>query len=281
MEPRRPANRRIIVGILIACVVLLVAGPRIKPVATALSPVYEPVDTFVSTVTGAVGTFAGSLVKAPGLQGQNEKLQTEIARYREQEARVPLYLREIAALNSELRFSDLNPHLNIARADLIGDSPAGLGSVIQVNAGSDNGLHVNDPVLDQNGYVIGKVVEVSPAACSVGLLTDFTVNVPAMDAETGAIGLVEYRNGSVTLSDVEAGRRMRVGDFVVTSSIGNEYPIGELIGQISSLQGGNSQALNSAAVSTAAQMSDIRYVQIITSFGPGASVHYGKGSGVP
>jgi len=277
LEPRRPRNRRLILGILIACVLLLLVGPQVKPLTGIFSPIYSPIDSVISRATGAVGTFATSVLKAPTLESENQKLHKEIAKLIQGDAQLTLYRRELRALDHELRFSNLNSHLELVHAVRISLGPPGLVSRFQIDAGSNSGVHVNDPVLDDNGYVIGKILEVSSATSLVGLLTDFDVNVPAMDAETGALGVVQYKDGSVTLSDVLAGRHLHVGDYVVSSTIGNQFPVGELIGRISSESGQTAAALNSATVSPAAQFnSSISYVQVITRFGPGAKVHYGS-----
>ena len=274
LEPRRGGDRRVIIGILVASILLLVVGPQIKPVAGALSPVYSPVESAVSRVTSAVTTFAGSIVKAPALESQNQKLRNEIARLTQEDASLPLYRRELRALDSELKFSNLNPHLDIVRTIRTSLGPPGLVSRFEVAAGSNSRVRVNDPVLDDNGNLIGKVMEVAPDSALVGLLNDYNVNVPAMDAQTGALGLVQYRDGIVTLGDVPAGHNLHVGDFVVTSSIGDQIPAGDLIGQISSLQGQTASALNSATVTTAAHLGpSLSYVQIIVKFGSGAKVN--------
>ena len=273
-ERRNPTNRRLVLGFLIACLLLLVVGPQIKPVAAVLSPVYVPVESAVSSVTGDAGAFFGSLSKLPTLQKQNQDLQKEIAKLKIEVAQLPLYSRELRILEHQVRFRDLNLHLDIRTASLFGGSQSGLPTIIDVNAGSNDHVLVNNPVLDQNGYLIGKVLHVFPAYSEIGMLTDFGVNVPAMDANTGSLGLVDFHDGSVYLDAVQPGRKLRVGDFVVTSSIGGQYPLGLLVGQISSVHPATAQTLDSVPLRTAANLNGVSYVQIVRNFAPGVMAHY-------
>lgn len=264
-----------VAAVLVACVALLVLGPRIEPVASILSPVFVPIQSVVSGVSDDVGGTVGSLARLPRLQSENNALRRQNAVLAQQLARLPLLRRENAALTRELNFHDLNPHLDIQPARVIGQSVVGLGNSVTVNVGSNEGITIGNPVLDQNGFVIGKITQVWQAGSTVGLLTAGDISIPAMDAKTGATGLADTPYGSSPRLDmVLTGRRLNVGDLVVTSGLGNEFPIGSLIGQISSVRTSNVQTFEHAQLRTAADLNNLEYVQVVRNFGPGARVGY-------
>jgi rod shape-determining protein MreC len=274
-----------VVAFLIACVVLLVAGPRIQPVASVLSPVYVPVESAVSGVTDDMGATIGSLTRLPTLQRQNNSLRRQVAVLEQQLADEPLYRRENSKLTRELNFRDLNPHLDLQAARVIGQGATGLSSTVTIGAGSNDAVRLDNPVLDQNGYLIGKVTEVLRAQSTVSLLTAGDVEIPAMDSRTGARGLVETATGeSPALDSVPVGQKVRRGDLIVTSGLWNEFPIGSFIGQIMSVEGGNAASFQSAPIRTGADLNNVEYVQVVRNFGPGVRVSYAfhsRGNGVP
>lgn len=281
LEPRRSGNRRVVIGFLLASILLLFLGSWIKPVAATLSPVYVPIESVISGVTSDVGGFFGSLRDLPTLRRQNDDLRKLIAKLTIETASMPTLRREVAALTRMLDFANLNPHLDLQRAYLIGKSQSGLPTFIDVNTGGNRGIRVDNPVLDQNGFLIGKVLSVFPAYSEIGLLTNYAVSIPALDSTTGALGSVEVHNGSVTFDNVEAGRPFRTGDFVTTSALGNEYPIGLLIGQLGDIAGATPNPLNGGALRTAANLNAVDFVQIVRNFGPGALAHYPKKGSPP
>ncbi len=269
------SSRRIVIAFLLACVALLVVGPRVEPVAGVLSPVFVPVQSVVAGVTDDVTGAVSSLTNLPSLQRQVNQLRKQNAILDQRLAKYPIYVRENRALSRELNFRDLNPHLALQPARVIGGSLLGLGDSVEVNAGTDEGVRVGNPVVDPNGFVVGKVTGAFQADATVGLLTAQNINIPAMDSRTGAMGVVGTPYGeSPSLQNVLVGRRLRAGDLVVTSGLGNEFPIGSLIGQITAVHGSSVQAFQSASLHTAANLNNLEYVQIIRNFGPGARLTY-------
>jgi rod shape-determining protein MreC len=266
-----------VIAFLIACVGLLIAGPRIQPVASVLSPIFVPIESTVSGVADDVGAFVGSLTKLPTLERQNRALQREIALLQEQVALDPLVRKELRELNREVGFRDLNPHLDLLSSRVLYLGTTGLSPSVTVAAGSNNGVRVGNPVLDPNGYVIGKVTQVWLAGATVGLLTAPDINIPALDSRTGARGLADTpAGGSPRLDLVVAGQKLHAGDYVVTSGLMNEFPIGLLIGQIQSVSGGNVQSFRSAPIRTAGDLNNPEYVQIVLNFGPGTNARYSR-----
>lgn len=270
-------GRRTVVLFLLASIGLLVAGPKFQPVVSVLSPVFVPVETVVSGITDDATGFVSELTNLPQLQSENKLLRHQNAILIKQDAMYPVVTRENAAFSRELNFRDLNPHLVLQLGRVIGESTAGLNRTVTIDVGSNEGVRADNPVVDPNGFVVGKVTQVLQAQSTVGLLTAGNISIPAMDSRTGATGLVDTPYGrGPRLDDVLTGKRMRVGDLVVTSGLGNEFPIGSYIGQISHLQTSNVLPFQEAPIHTAADLNNLEYVQVIVNFGPSRGVNYSK-----
>lgn len=266
------------VAFLLAALLLLIAGPRVEPVASVLSPIFVPIDSVVSGVTDDVSATVSSLTSLPRLQSEINGLKRQNSVLIKKVAMEPIYARENRTLSRELNFRDLNPHLDLQPARVIGQSLLGLNSSITISAGSNQGLRMGNPVFDPNGFVVGKVTQVWRASSTVGLLTAPNISIPAMDAKTGSQGLVDTTyGGSPRLSDVLTGRRINAGDLVVTSGLGNEFPVGSYIGQITHVQTSNVQAFQYAPIHTGADLNNLQYVQVALNFGPTVKVKYTRG----
>lgn len=268
-------NKRVVVAFVVACFVVLLFGAQIQPVAGMVSPVYVPIVSVVSSAAAAISSTVSSITKLPQLEQQNNALRRQVAMLKHEAAMVHIYQREDARFSKALNFHDLNPHLDLASAAVIGRGATGLSDTLTVGAGSNEGVRMNNPVVDKNGFVVGKVTSVLPAQSTVSLVTANNVNILAMDARTGAAGLVETPMGKTPVfGDIAIGRRVRAGDFIVASGMGNEFPIGTLIGQVIKVEGGSAASFHTAPINTEADLNSLDYVQILTNFGPGIHVDY-------
>lgn len=115
-----------------------------------------------------------------------------------------------------------------------------LGSFVQqitIAAGSNSGLRVNTPIIDQDG-LLGHVVVVGPSTASVQLITDADSNVPARDIANGVRGLIRHGAGNTLLLDqVSKEQNVQKGDVIVTQGTVDRrypdlYPYGIPIGRV-------------------------------------------------
>lgn len=152
---------------------------------------------------------------------QNETLR-RLLRYQQG----PSFPRDFRALNAEV----------IAR-------PAGaFTQAVVIAVGSDNGVHVNDPVVAPEGLV-GLVTRVTPGTARVQLLTDQQLAVPSLDLRTGAPGIVRHARGTretLVLDRVQKEDVVKVGDELVTagwsaSGLSSLYPKGIPVGEVTSV----------------------------------------------
>ena len=105
-----------------------------------------------------------------------------------------------------------------------------------INAGTGQGVRVNDAVVNGQGLV-GRVSAVTPDASEVTLITDQDSYVDAMVVPNGAQGLVAGSvTGDVTLQYVDRSEKVVNGQVVVTSGMKNSiFTRGIPIGQVSAV----------------------------------------------
>lgn len=105
-----------------------------------------------------------------------------------------------------------------------------------LDKGARDGLFVGQPVLDSNG-VMGKIIQVGPLTSRVLLINDPHSGVPVEIMRNGlrAIAMGDNYTGQLRLMNVTQTSDIRVGDLIVTSGLGQQYPAGYPIGKIISV----------------------------------------------
>jgi rod shape-determining protein MreC len=111
---------------------------------------------------------------------------------------------------------------------------------LEIAAGSDAGVRLNDPVVSGDGLV-GIVSNVAPQTAVVALLTDPSTFVAARDIKTRVGGMVHTGPGGTLILDlVQKQFSVKRGDGLVTAGTHNAkypdlYPYGIPIGRVSSV----------------------------------------------
>ena len=135
---------------------------------------------------------------------------------------------------------------------------------LMLNAGSRDGVHVGQSVIDAGGLV-GQVIEATPTTAVVLLLTDPDHAIPVAVARTG-VRLVAYgtgRNGALELRNVPLSSDVRAGDALITSGLGGRFPAGFPVGTIAALRPDDSRAFLVGDVVAAAQLDRGRDVLLL------------------
>jgi rod shape-determining protein MreC len=227
-----------------------------------------------SPVRDVAGWFSDTIhakSRANQLQKQVNALRAQVAQYQ-----------SAATLNRQLsRELQLDQTDNISSytpqsADVIWQDPILWYQQIEVDKGSDDGVHLDDPVVG-DGALVGKVSSVGPTFSIVTLITNHTVSVAAQvqDAK-GDRGLLVPDVGNpneLLLQDLpqltpgEPGPQ--VGQQVLTAGfksggLRSLYPRGILIGTISNAGANALYNSQQVQVSPAADLRHLQVVQILT-----------------
>ena len=127
-------------------------------------------------------------------------------------------------------------------AEVIGRPAGAFTQAIVIAAGSNDGVQVNDPVVNADGLV-GLVTRVTSGTARVQLLTDQQAAASAIDLRTQAAGIIRHAGGTretLVLDRVRKADVIKTGDEVVTagwraSGFSSLYPKGIQIGEVTSV----------------------------------------------
>jgi len=139
--------------------------------------------------------------------------------------------RENQRLRKALQFSQQTDYYTLL-AEVVGRGTPRMPSAITVSAGSEQGVIVDLPVIDQDG-IIGKVLSVSGQSSVVQLITDPNLKISAMDARSRVQGIVSSAGGGMLrMENVPANVDIRQGDPIISSGLGGVFPKGLKVGTV-------------------------------------------------
>jgi rod shape-determining protein MreC len=145
-------------------------------------------------------------------------------------------------------------------------------ATIRVDKGSDDGVHVGQPVINEEA-LIGRVTDVIGGSAQVTLITDSSTKVPARAGRGGVFGIVEPASAGnptdLVMKFVPPGTRLSPGDRVLTRGTEPEdrrqslYPVGLPIGAVTRIdnEGTDTQEIH---LRPFADMRSLDFVQILT-----------------
>lgn len=107
---------------------------------------------------------------------------------------------------------------------------------VVINKGSASGVHEGQAVLDADA-VMGQVVQVTPFASTVLLITDPSHSVPVQVLRSGlrTIAVGSGRINELNLPYLPTNSDIQVGDQLVTSGLGGKFPPGYPVATVSHL----------------------------------------------
>jgi rod shape-determining protein MreC len=272
-------RRRAVLGLLVALSIILLtgyfgesAGGGLHSIQRGFVTVIAPIQDGAHKALKPFRDFFGWIGDTIHAKSQRDQLRKQLAALRTQRiadaggARQATQLEALLGLDTRLKLSSYHP----ISANVIGRSPTVWYAQIEVDRGSADGVHNDQPVIDGDGLV-GKVTTVTPHASFVMLITDQKSGVSATDNETGAAGVVQPAVGNpndLLMQFVPNASQIKVGQEVVTSGtissrLDSLFPPGIPIGKVTSVDPSN--LLQGVHVQPFANLRSVEFVQVLTS----------------
>ncbi len=237
----------------------------LKPVRGSLGMVLTPLYWLGDLPVRAWNNTLQMFSSRTDLLAENEQLRAEtllmqrrlqkLATLTEQNVR----LREL--LNSSALIDD-----RVLVAELVGVDPNPYTHRVLINKGSSSGVTLGQPVLDARG-VMGQVIEVMPYTSRVLLITDSNHSVPVQVNRNGLRAIASGTGNleSIELRYVTDTADIREGDLLVTSGMGQRFPVGYPVAVVTEIQRNTGQPFARVLALPAATLNRSRYLLLVFS----------------
>jgi rod shape-determining protein MreC len=270
-----PADLGIRLIILVLVAVLLMAlqqTGRLGTIEGAVALVMSPGQQGLSSITdrivqtvGALGSFQVLQERTAELTNINRSLLAENLRLQEIE-------RENQRLRELLSFGETRPGIELRGgqiiARVIGRDSNNFLNFVMVDLGSRHGIEVGMPVLNNEGLV-GRVSEVTNTSSKILLISDPLSTVNAILQSSRLTGVV---NGVVgddpVMGFIPQGSLVGVGEVVLSSGMGGNFPKGIPIGQVIEVRQRDFEVFQEAVVRPIVDFDRLEFVLIVTNFDP-------------
>ena len=269
MKSKFPRSLQTVVIFLVAIgLVALALGGYFNPVTNWLTRITVNVQTWISGRYLAVVDFLTVPRDVASLRQRNAELEADVAKLQTQIIDLQQQVTETDILSALVDFARANPAYTYKAAGVIGRDPSPFLRYVIINAGSNGGVLPGMPVVTEKGLV-GRVDAVIAEAARVQLVTDAAsaVNVRLRSSTTEAM-LVGSITGDLSLDMIPQDANVQIGDVVLTSGLGGDYPANMLVGQVVSVRKQQSELFQQAAIQPNVDFNRLQFVLLITNFKP-------------
>jgi rod shape-determining protein MreC len=231
------------------------------PMATVLNWTSARAGTLSDVVSGPRDLQAAREENAR-LRARIDELERELEEQRES-------LGEYQLLQDIFNRARQDPDLRRLTAFVIGRDPNPAMRSIIIDKGSEDGVRVGMPVESARGFV-GRVFRTTNHSAQVVLLTDNGSSVPARLSNSRAVGILHGGGlgGAVSLDWIDLKYQVEVGEVVLTSGLGGEFPQDIVIGRVIEVERREAELFQRATVQPAVDFESLEIVSIITDFQP-------------
>ena len=189
---------------------------------------------FQKAATLVIKTVQGTFqhyVFLVNLERENRMLKEKIAQLQEENHR----MNEIKLANERLRqllqFREKNSPSMIG-AEVIGRDPSFWFKSVMIDKGERDGVKKGMAVISPTG-VIGQVLKIAPHYATVLLITDYNSAVDCVVERSRAKAIVEGKGENrCQLKYLLRAEEVAVGDVVITSGLGGNFPKGLMVGEV-------------------------------------------------
>jgi rod shape-determining protein MreC len=264
---------------IIALVVLVIIGIMLRAATSAgnasfpasvVSVIVTPIQRISSQISDAASNLLASFTTYSAVKEENDQLKKQLQVITGKLVDYDELQRQNVQYKEYLGIKDANPDFKFATAMVISRDPGQWFSSFTIDKGSIDGIMPKDPVITADGLV-GIVAQVMPTSCVVTTILDPTTQVGAIISHTGDICISQgsrelAAKGQLKIIFIPRNSTVSKGDIVITSGFGGIFPKGLKIGTVEDIKLDISGMSLYAVTQPMVNISEVKYVSIITDF---------------
>lgn len=187
------------------------------------------------------------------LKKENVQLTLEINRLRSLEE-------ENTRLKKALNITETS-RAGLIYARIVGFSPSVWRRIAYIGIGRTQGLHEESLAINEEGFLVGKVLEVKKGYTRVGLLNDPYFSLPVCIEDKGMGLLQGTLRGNLKLRYIEEGQKVKEKDCVWLTCKNTSFPIH--VGRVSAVKKKDDDFFLDVEVVPSAQIHSLREVFLL------------------
>jgi rod shape-determining protein MreC len=215
---------------------------------------------------------------------ENKILRSRLSQYAIDTMNLNLMEGENKELKTLLAFTDRQKKADkytYRVAEIVAVSSDPYSNVININLGANDGIKSNMAVVSADG-LIGRITNVSNFYSTVQRLIDIDDESISINPNTKAIsatvkgnessfGIIEKAEADpnnpeqkhLIMTKIDQSDRLKVGDTIITSGMGQVFPKGIVIGKVLSKEPGDFGINFKASIQPAADFNHLRYCMVV------------------
>ncbi len=273
----RQHNRFIVAILIVVCLMLVTVYSRegdngifhrLQRFSQELvAPLQRGVSNVMSPIKGGIEYLSkldSAVEERDELDKKNNELQEELLE-------MSRLQRENEELRSFIDYKKSQSSWELLVADVIGSNPDNWKETREIGVGYDDGVQKYMAVLDQNGFLVGRIVDCTAHTSMVLLITDKQSSIGAKLENNGEIGLIKGEGGgSVKLELINQDAEVSQEDMVVTSGLGGTCPPGIALGFVKEVSERRTDLSRGISITPLANMTRMDRVMVVLSPVPSA-----------
>ncbi|AEI14553.1 rod shape-determining protein MreC [Flexistipes sinusarabici DSM 4947] len=225
--------RRKFIAVVILLILIILLQTRVpesqKVFRGIFGNILNPVLYYTEMTTSYISNVYNDYINLVGVKKNNEELREKIRQLKLENSILSEKLTEYNRLKKLLNFKKAYDFRTIA-CNVIGRNIEGFLKYIIIDAGSTDGVEINDAVVSYEGLV-GKVVEVYRSSARVNVILNVNSYVSVMNFNTRTVGILSGDGeGKLVVDFYDKLDEVSKGDLFITSGLGGLYPKGIPVG---------------------------------------------------
>ena len=214
----------------------------------ATNTMLEPIERMGSVVVAPLADVIENLSEIRSLRDENEALRAKLAEEQARNAANADLAARVAVLErvNDVRSDDLADFTTTV-ANVVGQTDS-FDLSFRIDKGEESGILVGHPVVDDFGYLVGRVAQAwSGGAIVVPIIADVNAVTVRVGEQTGTLEAV-IGSDTMVFQVFETAVPVREGEAVVTSSLAEAYPPGLPVGEVAVNTDPTGQALTATVI---------------------------------
>lgn len=240
----------------------------LRPMENLLLNVFGPVNSRFYSWGNAFNRSYQERTTQASLSVKVDELTKEVARLTVENSQNKELADENIKLRSQLKFLADNNFKAVAAEIISRESLSegtGEGQDLIINKGANSGVAVGQGVVNEEGLIVGKVIEVKETAAKICLTTSSECKLAAAIQNSAKTqGITDGDLGlTIKMNYIPQLEQIAVGDTVITSGLGAKIPRGLVIGKIIEIRNESNEVWQDATIEPLINLNNLTVVTII------------------